>query len=246
MSPTVTCLLATHGRYRRLRDSLACFLAQTYPHRRLLILNQHPVPISCSVPGVTVLNEDHPTLRDVRFRQLAVADSELVAQWDDDDLYLPHHLETAVDAIGTQAAWKPSPSWFRTGDAYALVKNVMEASWVYRRDVAASYGISDAPDHDEHPLFHCLPAYRLSQSDLGAQTTFVGSWGDGGFHLSGSFGASSKAVRTAAWRAANQDHGSGHPLTPASLSGHWSRLLDHVGQSFPADFPALRARLAMA
>lgn len=246
MSLTVTCLLATHGRYQRLRDSLACFLSQTYPHRRLLILNQHPVPVVCDIPGVTVLNEDHPTLRDVRFRQIAVSDSDLLAQWDDDDLYLPDHLATAVEMIGDFDAWKPEQSWFRAGDEHHLVSNVMEAAWVYRRSVAATYAISDAPEHDEHPLFHCLPLERLTQSPLGVQTTFMASWGDGGFHLSGSFGAASKTVRTAAWRAANQDHGSGRPLTPASLRGHWSRLLAHVRERFPMDFPTLQARLALA
>lgn len=42
----VSCLMATHGRHGCVQRAIACFLAQDYPARELVILNNHPVPLA--------------------------------------------------------------------------------------------------------------------------------------------------------------------------------------------------------
>ena len=53
--PWVTCLCPTYGRFERLREALACFLAQDYPNRRLIILNDAPHRLT---------KPDHPDILD--------------------------------------------------------------------------------------------------------------------------------------------------------------------------------------
>ena len=43
--PLVAALCPTYGRFSRLRESLACFLAQDYPNKQLIILNDADVQI---------------------------------------------------------------------------------------------------------------------------------------------------------------------------------------------------------
>ncbi len=111
--PLVACLTCTYGRFQRMRECLAFFLAQDYPAKRLFILNNHPVPLSCELPEVTVFNEPSGEPGIPRNRLLAKVplDFEFVHTWDDDDAWLPWHLSQAVRQIlacqreeGTQMA----------------------------------------------------------------------------------------------------------------------------------------------
>ena len=127
---TVTCLCPTYGRFERLRDAVACYILQSWPRRRLLILNDAPEPIEAGPQaealGIEVINNParFATLGHKRQALLEAAETPLVAHWDDDDLYMPWHLEmlarTLMDRLGEQvycvkprAAWWPptTPNW---------------------------------------------------------------------------------------------------------------------------------------
>jgi len=111
--PAVTCLCPTYGRFKRLRDAVACFLLQDYPNKRLLILNDAPVPI-CLLPSgfdlqplaIAIINTPIrcKTLGHKRQALLEAASTPLVAHWDDDDLYLPDHLSKGVQALLREGA----------------------------------------------------------------------------------------------------------------------------------------------
>jgi len=106
--PAVTCLCPTYGRFKRLRDAVACFLLQDYPNKRMLVLNDAPKPIIGGGDGlpVTIINakERYPTLGHKRQALLEAASTPLVAHWDDDDLYLPDHLSKGVQALLREGA----------------------------------------------------------------------------------------------------------------------------------------------
>jgi len=126
--PLVTALCPTYGRFQRLREALACFLAQDYPNKQLIILNDAPVHLEApEASGVHVLNlPPFPNLGAKRQALLAEAipfcnqgvihrgwetdvgfadeweEAEMprfCAHWDDDDLYLPWHLSICVEAL---------------------------------------------------------------------------------------------------------------------------------------------------
>src|SRR5687768_14508500 len=115
--------MATHGRYEKVCETLACFLDQDYPHRELVILNNHPVPLEYDHPLVRIYNEPkYPSLGHCRDRLLELARGEFVRTWDDDDLYLPWTLSQGVGHIPVDAAaWKPARSWWVNGDSPAAL-----------------------------------------------------------------------------------------------------------------------------
>ena len=84
-----------------MRECLAFFLAQDYPAKRLFILNNHPVPLRCDLPEVTVFNEpsDEPGIPRNRLLAKVPNEFEFVHTWDDDDAWLPWHLSQAVRQI---------------------------------------------------------------------------------------------------------------------------------------------------
>ncbi len=153
--PAITCLCPTYGRFARLRESLACFLAQDYlGEKRLLILNDARAGIwiepDLSHEGVTVINESPPSanLGEKRQYLLERATTPLVAHWDDDDLYLPWHLSRSVAALLTHPVArcvKSRGAWYLIGQREALQNrgvhhNVFEGTMAFYREDALALG----------------------------------------------------------------------------------------------------------
>ncbi len=94
--PEITCLCPTYGRFEWLKNSIACFLMQDYPKKRLMICNDHPIKINTYLlpQNIQVINcnKRFPNLGEKRQFMLESAETELVAHWDDDDIYMPWHL----------------------------------------------------------------------------------------------------------------------------------------------------------
>ena len=136
----IDCLMGTYGRYGLACEALACFLQQSrISQATLLIYNQHPVPLRFDHPKVRIVNETPPpgSLRYVRQRMHELADpaAELIHWWDDDDLYLPWHLDDCLAHIGDNFAWKPASSWTSLRNVeFSRHKNRFEGSWVLRAD----------------------------------------------------------------------------------------------------------------
>jgi hypothetical protein len=73
---------------------------------------------------------------------------------DDDDIYLPYHIQQAVDGIidNGRDAWKPQKSLFATGDRLEFCQNTLEASVIvkmnrikeigFREDITGYEGLS--------------------------------------------------------------------------------------------------------
>ena len=106
--PLVSCLCPTRGRVALLRRAVACFRAQTYPSRELVIV--HPA-------NDAETREYLATLNDASIRAIAIPDSsgmpagtvrnlamdasrgEYFAVWDDDDWSAPTRLEEQMGAL---------------------------------------------------------------------------------------------------------------------------------------------------
>ena len=151
--PLVTALCPTYGRFSRLREALACFLAQDYPNKQLIILNDAPerivngseqsvVSSGCLLTThyspLTVVNRPDPfnNLGEKRQWLLEHADSPLCAHWDDDDLYLPWHLSICVEAL----LKRPEPKCVRPHGA-----------WYWPSVASAKEG---RPDGEVHGIHH--------------------------------------------------------------------------------------------
>ena len=248
--PAVTCLCPTYGRFSLLRESLACFHAQDYPNKMLLILNDAEIPIEraeyetmCKVviwncPG------RFANLGEKRQALLELATTPLVAHWDDDDFYLPWHLSRSVKALLMRPAMrcvKSRGAWYMVGkvpdiQCRGIHHNVFEGSMVFFR--------KDALELGGYPPLHSGQAKALMDrfektgqlykipDNYGCPPSYVYRWGQGVGHVSA---YKNKSDSLARFRAENQDFGKGQILTPADLAPYWAALTENARQDLPQE-----------
>lgn len=82
-----------------LHESVECFLRQTYANCELIILNDCPKQsIHFQHSRVRVVNHParYPSLGEKLNAMLALAQGDVIARWDDDDIYLPERIQRQV------------------------------------------------------------------------------------------------------------------------------------------------------
>ena len=101
ITPLISCLMVTSGRRHQVTMAIECFLAQTYPNRELIVVDDDPK----SELDILIREIGSPNIRHVkltyekqslgRLRNIALdnAHGMYICQWDDDDLYDPLRLE---------------------------------------------------------------------------------------------------------------------------------------------------------
>ena len=143
--PRISCLMVTANRRTLAERSVACFLAQDYPNRELVIVDdgeEDYAPILRDIPADRVLHHRLPknpatTLGELRNLSLDLARGDLMAHWDDDDWFAPRRLSRSVETLGDKAAvwgeatlmhlddpaWleRPYLSWFQGGAPSTIV-----------------------------------------------------------------------------------------------------------------------------
>jgi hypothetical protein len=110
--PFVSCLCPTYRRPTLLENSIACFLAQDYPadRRELIVLDDAGELENQTGDGWQIISITR------RFRSLpekfnalaGLAHGEILVVWEDDDIYLPHHISSHVAAMDGHLWSKPS------------------------------------------------------------------------------------------------------------------------------------------
>ncbi|MGB6130242.1 MAG: glycosyltransferase [Acidobacteriaceae bacterium] len=94
--PLISCIMPTHNRRAFLRLTLACFDAQTYPSRELVVIDDGSDPVGDLLehrPGVRYARvSSRMTIGAKRNLACDLAQGELIAHWDDDDWYGPRRL----------------------------------------------------------------------------------------------------------------------------------------------------------
>jgi glycosyltransferase involved in cell wall biosynthesis len=230
----VSCVLCTYGRHSTVRKSLAMFLAQTWPHKELVIFNTAETPLVLGhFPGSSQVNlvnqstkangDPFTSLGDVRNAALIHADGELFVCWDDDDMFLPHHLEQSVMAwtsAGTMA-WKPKKSFFSMdgGQTFKHAQNSMEASILVDMDFVREFGFSTTQSGGEHVqggwLDKAKQQNQLTVEDVTPRESYGYVWGDGLSKTSGNIDDPNNFENH---KAASQDFGDGVPLLPVPLT----------------------------
>ena len=247
----VACLTATRGRYSFLCQVVTCFLAQSWPDKELLILNNSDRPIMLSDPlvgrGIRIFNEPgYPTLGHCRNRLLDLAaDADFVRTWDDDDLFLPWTLEQGMEHIGDAPVWKPTRSWTSTGDdGYELGVNLYEASMLFRADIARQYRYGELQGDEHLQIIRGVERDHggIRQAEMDHLSSYVYRWGTGMYHASGDMGSGPVDERVAKWVAGNQDFANGRPLRVQSCERHWKRMAHFIvklfGEGAAKDFAA--------
>lgn len=189
----VSFVCTTFRRFYCVRRILAQHYAQTYPNVELIIFNtdeEYPYVMQQEDPNVVIVNNhlDYETGNPYTNRGAICRDAvthasgEYFMLADDDDVYLPWHIQQAVDGIEKSGkdAWKPEYSMFADSAGIHLSKNTMEASVIvkmnrireigFRQDMTGYEGLSwytklrDEGQLDENNKEY-LPSYCFNWSD---------------------------------------------------------------------------------
>jgi len=161
---SVTAMCPTYGRFHRLRDSAACFILQEYEgHKEMNIINDAEVPIKLSYGNentiqlsdgsrINIFNrgERCKTLGAKRQELVDISDTDLLAHWDDDDLFLPWHFSTWIPYLehyanteGSECV-KPRVAWFCGGKpgeekAESLYRQRFDGQMIYINGTQIEY-----------------------------------------------------------------------------------------------------------
>ena len=189
----VSFICTTYRRFYCVRRILAQFYAQTYPHKELIIFNtdmEFPYEMLVNVSNVIIVNNDKDYQTGLPYKNrgqicrdaVSHASGDYFMLADDDDIYLPYHIEQAVNGIKENGkdAWKPEKSLFATREELKLVQNTLEASVIvkmnrikeigFRSDITGYEGLSwytqlrDEGELDENNVFY-VPSYCFNWSD---------------------------------------------------------------------------------
>lgn len=241
-SVLVSCLCCTYGRFSLLRQALACFLAQHYEPKELIILNDHPKPIRCDIPNVRVINapERFNGMGPKQNALLAEARGVVGARWDDDDFYLPWHLSHWVPVLLESGKGmlkiRMAYSSRRLGKAYhvrACKRNSLEAHQIYLIESVRRYGYEpEAWRGESKVLYRRFSIDEDVHADEGPPwCSLIFGWACGTKHLS--VGGS----RYGHWQkigTRNRDV-SDEPLTPADISIQLHQWAKFVIEAPPLD-----------
>jgi len=101
---SVTCFMLYYGRKTLAEEAVESFLCQTYPHKRLVIVNTHPDPVyfEGEYENIEVHNLAPDTFKNLNEKYnyaFAQIKTKWFSPWDSDDLWLPWHLENLIANI---------------------------------------------------------------------------------------------------------------------------------------------------
>jgi glycosyltransferase involved in cell wall biosynthesis len=111
VDPLVSVIVPTKNRPDTLREAMASIAAQTYPAVEVVVVNDGGTPVAAvldpfaaQVKCRLVESPSPQGAADARNLGLAHASGDLIAFLDDDDVFLPEHLELAVRTLGASGA----------------------------------------------------------------------------------------------------------------------------------------------
>ena len=194
MNHKVSFVCTTFRRFTCVERIIAQYYAQTYKNKELIIYNtdmEHPMELGFNDPSICLINNntDYQTNLPYTNRGQICRDAVTWATGnyfmlaDDDDIYLPWHMEQAVNGImaNNLDSWKPEQSFFAQPHRIVLVMNTLEASVIvkmprirqidFRSDKTGYEGLSwytrlrDERQLDEHNKNY-VPSYCFNWSDI--------------------------------------------------------------------------------
>jgi len=119
--PLVSCIMPTADRRPYVAEAIAAFLAQDYPRRELIVLDEGEDPVSDLMPADPRVRYQRiargQSLGRTRDQACALAQGELIVHWDDDDWHaywrlsfqVQALLEAGADLCGLERLWFYDP-----------------------------------------------------------------------------------------------------------------------------------------
>jgi len=189
----VSFVCTTYRRFTCVERIVAQYYEQSYKDKELIIFNtdmEYQYLTSIEDPSIIIVNNNTDYITGDLYKNRgqicrdavthATGDYFMLA--DDDDIYLPWHLQQAVEGIidNQKDAWKPEKSFFATHHKVEMCQNTLEASVIvkmdrireigFRSDLTGYEGLSwytklrDEGNLDEHNKNY-VPSYCFNWSD---------------------------------------------------------------------------------
>ncbi|MES2793936.1 MAG: glycosyltransferase family A protein [Planctomycetota bacterium] len=245
--PFISCLCCTWIRPLQLANLIACYERFDYPEelRELVILDdagQYPTQPSGKRWEIVSVRRRLSTLGEKRNALAAMADlrADAFAVMDDDDAYLPWHLQSAAYALG-QAEWSKTSWVWSEADATSPLalthaRGFYHAAWAYSCEAFRRVGAYPMRNDGEDQEFsERLTRHSVTSADptLKFAPSFVHRWnGSGDTHIS--------AMGDDGWQVMNHKRASMEICNTLNISPsrEWAMLAD----SAIADLPQTELR----
>lgn len=193
MLPLISCLCPTYKRPRCLANAIACFLNQDYPadRRELIVFDDagQYEPMWSSRYRIISRKEKVETLPEKMDFLVGQSQGDIIAIWEDDDVYLPWHLQNIADtyaAGGEYMVYKDVYSNYqRPKDGSVIVEPAagrFHASWAFTKELyrlVGGYPKTARLDFDQQ-MRERLKIGTVKEHE--GRIGFVYRWGNGVYH----------------------------------------------------------------
>lgn len=168
--PLVSCLMVTRGNPEFVASALACFRAQTWVNKELVVVcddvSDELRELLNDDDRIRLVDVSHKvTLGDLRNLAVANSTGTYVCQWDDDDLYDPRRIAVQMGVLTSAGVMSVFMNrwliWWPGRDTLALSnKRVWEGSMLAHRSVLPIY--PSMPRKEDSYVAHWVTAYHAT------------------------------------------------------------------------------------
>lgn len=134
--PKVSCMCVTYGRTEVLDESIYSFLIQDYPgEKELIVLNDlGTLELKGDFPNVTIINrkDRYASLGEKRNACIEKCSGDIVTIWDDDDVFLPNRISSAIKRIGNKPYILLNKHIYYSDEIRIIPYGVKAQAWFYK------------------------------------------------------------------------------------------------------------------
>jgi glycosyltransferase involved in cell wall biosynthesis len=198
--PFISCICPTYKRPELLRNALACFETQNYPKDRceLIILDDAGQFSESQGDNWRLISTDvrYPSLPEKFNHLVSLCNGELIAVWEDDDIFLPWNLSDVAEShlSNHKDFYMPENVWCTSDQPFGCVRihdtrDIFHSSWRFTRKIFDK--VDGYPETSELAfdigLRDRLLAATGGRVNYGqaAAPSYVYRWGNGYWHGSG-------------------------------------------------------------
>lgn len=206
-------LLYTYNRPELLGRSIRCWLEQEYENKQLCIFNNGNTDIilggdlsgNIANNEIQIVNSNISSKTGFIYNELGeiyndglvyfktiIENADLLTMWQDDDMYLPHFLNSCNDLI----KYSKLPDVFKTkefifydkGNKYNRKdENNAEGSWIIDIKFLLEIKFAEPHIHPESSIHAKLNSNINYIKDSNAKPSYIYEWNNGIYHISGGY-----------------------------------------------------------
>lgn len=189
----VSFVCTTYRRFYCVRRIVAQYNAQTYKNKELIIFNtdeEYPYELGYEDSSIKIINNNidyitgkpYTNRGDICRDAVTHATGDYFMLADDDDIYLPWHLEQAVNGIEElgKDAWKPEKSFYAATNKLELSMNTLEASVIVKMNRIREIGFrNDLTGYEGLSWYTKLrDEYQLDEHNKKFLSSYCFNWSD--------------------------------------------------------------------